>query len=100
VSRFCASGDHAASLSQHSGALLHRLSRRHRSTGGRFADGLRRMARSVRRRSLAHLRPAQQRTAHRTHPRRPRARCRRRRHQHGLRAQLSAGVSRLDEVKE
>ena len=45
---------------EHSRALLHRLSRRHRSATAIRSDGLCRLVRGVSRRTLVHLRPAQQ----------------------------------------
>ena len=60
------------------------------------AHGFRRLAGSLHRRRLAYLRSAQQRAPHRPNPDRPRPRCRGRRHQHRIRTQHPAGVSRLD----
>ena len=63
-------------LHEHPGALLHRLPRRHRRAAALRPDGFRRLVRGLPRRPLVHLRPAQQRAAHR--PRADRARPRRR----------------------
>ena len=65
-------------LHEHSGALLHRLSRRYRHAADRSPDGLRGLDRGLSRRPLAHLRPAQQHSAHRPDPDRARPRRRRR----------------------
>ena len=43
-------------LCEHPGAVLHRLSRRHRSTGKRRADGFQRLVRSVHRGTVVHVR--------------------------------------------
>jgi hypothetical protein len=69
---------------QHSGALLHRLYQRCQPSAALRPAGLLRMVRSVSRRILADLRPAQQRTAHRPRPHGARARCDGRRNQHDL----------------
>ena len=62
-------------LHEHPRALLHRLPGRHRDAAAVRAHGLRRMVRGVPRRTLAHVRRAQQHAAHR--PRADRARTRR-----------------------
>ncbi len=59
-------------LHEHPGALLHRLSRRHRHAAALRPDGFRRLVRGLSRRPLVHVRPAQQHAAHR--PRADRAR--------------------------
>src|SRR4029453_2726040 len=52
-------------MHEHSGALLHRLSRRHGRTAALRSDGLRRLVRGVSRRTLVYLRPTEQRAADR-----------------------------------
>ena len=52
-------------LHEHSGALLHRLSRRHRRAAALWPDGFRRLVRGLSRRALVHLRSAQQHPADR-----------------------------------
>ena len=71
--------DYAVPLHEHSGALLHRLSRRHRRAAGRCADGFQRLVRSLSRRPLVHVRCPPQQAAHRPHPDGARARRHRRR---------------------
>ena len=69
------SGRRAVSVSQHPGALLQRLSRRHRRSARSCADGFQRVVRGLYRRSVVHLRPAAQSAADRSHLDRARARC-------------------------
>jgi len=70
VSRLCAPRHHVLPLHEHPGALLHRLSRRHRSAAPLWPDGFRRLVRGISRRALVHIRCTQQ------HPEdRPRADC-------------------------
>ena len=59
---------HLLPLHEHPGALLHRLSRRHRRAARSGADGLQRLVRGLSRRPLVHLRRAPQHAAHRPHP--------------------------------
>src|SRR4029077_14443466 len=54
VPRLRASRRHVLPLPEHPGALLHRLSRRHRGAAGSGADRFQRLARGLRRRALAH----------------------------------------------
>ena len=56
VPRLCPSGDRLLPLSQHTGAILHRLSRRHRRPARRRANGFRGLVRSLRGRRLVHIR--------------------------------------------
>jgi hypothetical protein len=85
----CRDFAHLAVTFCHSGALLHRLSRRHRRAAGSGADGFQRLVRGLRRRPLAHLRRAPQHAAHRPRSDRARPRRRRRGDQHHLRADLA-----------
>jgi hypothetical protein len=54
-------------LYERSGALLHRLSRRHRRAGRRFAYGFQRLVRSLSRQPLVYIRCPSQQSAHRPH---------------------------------
>ena len=74
VPRFRPSRDHPVPLHEHPGALLHRLSRRHRRPAGRRADGFLGLVRSLSRRRLVHLRCPPQPPAHRPDPDGARAR--------------------------
>ena len=67
VPRLHPPGDHALPLHEHSGALHHRLPRRHRRPAGARADGLQRLVRGLPRRPLVHLRRPPQPPAHRPH---------------------------------
>jgi hypothetical protein len=73
--RLCPSGHCVLPLHEHSGALLHRLSQRHRHAAALGRRGFRRLVRSLYRRALAHLRSPQQRAADRPHPDRAGPRC-------------------------
>ena len=76
----------AMPLHERAGALLHRLSRRHRRAARSVADGFFRLVRSLSRRPLVHLRRPPQHAAHRPHPDGARPRRHRRRHRHLVRA--------------
>ena len=93
VPRLRAPGRHAVPLHEHSGALLHRLSRRHRRAARARADGFQRLVRGLSRRPLVHLRRPPQRAAHR--PDRDGARPRRRRRgvQHHVRSRTCSSDS-------
>ena len=85
---------HALPLHEHPGALLHRLSRRHRRAAGRRSDGFQRLVRGLSRRPLVHLRRAPQQAAHRPHPDGARPRRHRRRALHQLRPVARSPASR------
>ncbi|VWX58605.1 hypothetical protein VARIO8X_140007 [Burkholderiales bacterium 8X] len=92
VPRLHAPRDHALPLHEHSGALLHRLPRRHRRARGALSDGFQRLVRGVPGRPLAHLRCAPQHAAHRPHRDRPRPGRGRRADHDGLRRQHAAAL--------
>ena len=58
---------HVMPLHERSGALLHRLSRRHRRAAGPCTDGFQRLVRSLSRRPLVHVRCPPQQPAYRPH---------------------------------
>jgi hypothetical protein len=66
--------DHAVPLHEYSGALLHRLPRRHWRTARSRADGFFRLVRGLSWRPLVHLRRAAQQAAYRPHSHGARAR--------------------------
>ena len=82
-------------LPEHPGALLHRLHYRHRPSSAVRADGFCGVDRSLSRRPLARLRPAQQRPPDRAYPYRPRPRRRRCASDPHLRSGHLVGLSRL-----
>ena len=83
-------------LHEHSGALLHRLSRRHRHTAALWPDGFCRLVRGLSRRALVYVRPAQQHAAHRPRPDRSRPRRRRRSHHPHFRPQHAGELQGMD----
>ena len=93
---------HALPLHEHSGALLHRLSRRHRRAARPRADGFQRLVRGLSRRPLVHVRCPPQRAAHRPHPDGARARRHRRRHRrpHSARARMASFKVVTEEAPE
>ena len=93
VPRLRASRGHAVPLHEHPGALLHRLSRRHRRAAGARADGFQRLVRGLSRRPLVHVRRAPQRAAHRPHRDGARPRRRRRGVQHDVRSRTRSSGS-------
>ena len=66
--RLRASGRSVLSMHEHPGAVLHRLSGRHRHAAAVWPDGFRGMVRGVSRRPLVHVRSAQQHPAYRQGP--------------------------------
>src|SRR5215813_8872571 len=89
-------GDHAVPLHEHPGALLHRLSRRHRRCPRARADGFQRLVRGLSRRSLVHVRCPAQRSPHRPDRNGPRARRRRCCVQHDLRSEHAQALHRAN----
>ena len=67
VPRLRPSRDHAVPLHEHPGALLHRLSRRHRRSAGARSDGFQRLVRGLSRRPLVRVRCPPQHSPHRPH---------------------------------
>src|SRR6476659_765344 len=83
-------------MHEYSGAVLHRLSRRHGRTAALRSDGLRSLVRGVSRRTLVYLRPTEQRAADRASVGGKGPRCDRRRHNHDVRAQYARPLQGLD----
>ncbi len=96
VPRLRASGDRLLPLHEHSGSLLHGLSRRYRHPAALWSDGFRRLVRGLYRRTLAHVRCAEQHPAHRPRAHRPWTRCDGRGDQQHVRSQHARGLHGLD----
>jgi len=73
--RLRAPGDRSLPLPEHSGALLHRLSGRHRRRALALSRRFQRLVRGLSRRALAGVRRAPRHPPHRPHPDRPRPGC-------------------------
>ena len=87
---------HVLPLHEHSGALLHRLPRRHRHAAALWPNGFRRLVRGLSWRAVVHIRRAQQHAANRPRTDRSRARCGRRADHPHLRPQHAGQFQGLD----